>query len=34
MRFPESGEYVLPDGRATLPIDTKHDRGEYWEANV
>ena len=34
MRFPESGEYVFPQGLATLHIDMYHDRGEYWEPNV
>ena len=31
MRFPES---VFPEGLSTLPIDTIHGRGEYWEPNV
>ena len=34
MRFPESGEYVFPEGLSTLPIDTNLDRGEYREPNV
>ena len=34
MRFPESGEYVFPEGLATLHIDTNHDCREYWEPNV
>ena len=34
MRFPDSGEYVFPEGLSTLPIDTNLDRGEYWEPNV
>jgi hypothetical protein len=34
MRFPESGEYVVPAGLTTLHVDTDRDIGEYWEPNV
>jgi hypothetical protein len=34
MVFPESGEYVFPDGLATVQIDTSVDCGSYWEPNV
>ena len=34
MVFPESGEYVFPEGLALLHIDTAEDRGSYWEPNV
>ena len=34
MVFPESGEYVFPEGLALLRIDTGEDRGLYWEPNV
>jgi hypothetical protein len=34
MVFPESGEYVFPEGLALLHIDTGADRGMYWEPNV
>lgn len=34
MTFPESGEYVFPDGLATVHIDKASDRGLYWEPNV
>ena len=34
MPFPESGEYVFPDGLATLEIDRERDAGRYWEPNV
>ena len=32
--FPESGEYVFPEGLATVHIDRSADRGSYWEPNV
>jgi hypothetical protein len=32
--FPESGDYVFPDGLATVRIDTGADLGSYWEPNV
>lgn len=32
--FPESGEYVFPEGLAPVHIDRAEDRGRYWEPNV
>ena len=32
--FPESGDYVVPDGLALVHIDRDADRGSYWEPNV
>jgi hypothetical protein len=32
--FPESGDYVFPEGLATVRIDRSTDRGAYWEPNV
>ena len=32
--FPESGDYVFPQGLATVHIDRTADRGSYWEPNV
>lgn len=34
MPFPESGEYVFPQGLAPVRIDRGRDLGEYWEPNV
>jgi GNAT superfamily N-acetyltransferase len=34
MRFPASGEYVIPGGLATLHVDRDTDRGIYVEPNV
>jgi hypothetical protein len=34
MAFPESGDYVFPEGLATVHIDRSTDRGSYWEPNV
>lgn len=34
MAFPESGDYVFPEGLATVHIDRSADRGSYWEPNV
>ena len=34
MRFPETGDYVFPQGLALLNIDRADDRGSYWEPNV
>jgi GNAT superfamily N-acetyltransferase len=34
MPFPESGEYVFPQGLAPVRIDRDADLGEYWEPNV
>lgn len=34
LHFPDSGEYVIPDGLSTLRIDRARDRGVYVEPNV
>ena len=34
MPFPESGDYVFPEGLATVRIDREADLGSYWEPNV
>ena len=34
MAYPESGEYVFPEGLAPLRIDRDSDLGDYWEPNV
>jgi hypothetical protein len=34
LTFPESGDYVFPEGLATVHIDTDADHGSYWEPNV
>ena len=34
MVFPESGEYVFPEGLATLHVDRENDKATYWEPNV
>jgi len=34
MTFPESGEYVFPEGLALLHVDTTQDCARYWEPNV
>jgi hypothetical protein len=34
MAFPESGEYVFPQGLAPVAIDGEADVGAYWEPNV
>ncbi|MEO3973683.1 N-acetyltransferase [Streptomyces sp. CAU 1734] len=34
MAFPEDGEYVFPQGLATLRVDRAEDRGSYWEPGV
>ena len=34
MAFPESGDYVFPEGLAPVYIDRAADRGSYWEPNV
>jgi len=34
MAFPESGEYVFPEGLAPVRIDRVADLGSYWEPNV
>lgn len=32
--FPETGDYVFPEGLTTVHIDRSADRGSYWEPNV
>lgn len=32
--YPESGDYVLPEGLAPLHVDRDADLGSYWEPNV
>jgi hypothetical protein len=34
MSYPESGDYVFPEGLATVRIDRDADLGSYWEPNV
>jgi hypothetical protein len=34
MQFPETGDYVFPEGLATVHIDRKAGTGEYWEPNI
>ncbi len=34
LAFPETGDYVFPQGLATVRIDRERDRGEYYEPNV
>ena len=34
MAFPDSGEYVIPQGLATVSIDRERDLGTYFEPNV
>ncbi|MBM2614805.1 hypothetical protein JIG36_04445 [Actinoplanes sp. LDG1-06] len=34
MLFPESGDYVFPEGLAPVRIDVAGDVGSYWEPNV
>ena len=34
MKFPETGEYVIPDGMSVLKIDREADSGIYIEPNV
>jgi len=34
MRFPETGDYVLPAALATVHSDRGQDTGRYWEPNV
>jgi hypothetical protein len=34
MAFPETAEYVFPQGLATLAVDREQDLGRYWEPNV
>jgi hypothetical protein len=32
--FPESGDYVFPEGLATVHVDLAENLGRYWEPNV
>jgi hypothetical protein len=32
--FPDSGDYVFPDGLAPLHVDRESGQGSYWEPNV
>lgn len=34
LTFPETGDYVFPEGLATVRIDVEKDLGSYWEPNV
>ena len=34
MAFPESSDYVFPEGLSTVGIDREADLGSYWEPNV
>lgn len=34
MAFPDTGDYVIPEGLSTLHVDRAHDRGSYTEPNV
>lgn len=34
LRYPETGDYVFPEGLATVHIDRAADLGEYWEPNI
>jgi hypothetical protein len=34
VQFPESGDYVFPQGLAPVSIDREEDAGRYWEPNV
>ena len=34
MQFPGTGDYVFPEGLATVHIDREADTGEYWEPNI
>ena len=34
LRFPESGEYIVPGALNPVEIDCELDRGEYIEPNV
>ncbi len=34
MAFPETGDYVFPEGLAPVHIDRSSDQGLYWEPNV
>jgi hypothetical protein len=34
LAFPETGDYVFPEGLATVHVDREADIGSYWEPNV
>jgi hypothetical protein len=34
LRFPDSGDYVVPGALTTVRIDRRRDRGRYVEPNV
>jgi hypothetical protein len=34
LAYPESGDYVFPEGLAPLRVDVEADLGSYWEPNV
>ena len=34
MQFPESGDYVFPEGLAPVHVDRSTNRGSYWEPNL
>jgi hypothetical protein len=34
MRFPETGEYIVPGGLVPVSISTEQDQGLYMEPNV
>ena len=34
MAFPETGEYVIPQGLATVSINIERNLGRYFEPNV
>ena len=34
MAFPETGDYVFPEGLAVLHVDRSRDLGDYWEPNI
>jgi len=34
MPFPDSGDYVIPDGLSTLRVDLDNNKGVYIEPNV
>ena len=34
LAYPEDGDYVFPEGLATLHVDRARDLASYWEPNV
>jgi hypothetical protein len=34
MRFPETGDYVFPQGLAPVRIERERDLGVYWEPSI